>query len=111
MPVPPKALVFDFGNVFAHFDYLRACERFAAPLGISGALFLETARARGLTPILMQYERHEDLSSEEFSEAVIELMGLSLSHSFARRLGRHFPAQRARRRPLVAESQGFRDTG
>ncbi len=81
--MPPKALVFDFGNVFAHFDYLRACERFAAPLGISGALFLETARARGLTPILMQYERG-DLSSREFSEKVMELMGLNLSHeSFA----------------------------
>jgi glucose-1-phosphatase len=77
--MPPKALIFDFGNVFAHFDYLRACERLAAPLGFSGRAFLKTARERGLTPILQQYERG-DLTSREFSGAVLKMMGLDLSH-------------------------------
>ena len=34
MRVP--ALIFDFGNVVGYFDYLRACERFAGHLAMSG---------------------------------------------------------------------------
>ena len=43
-------LIFDFGNVVAHFDYARACEPLAAPLGLTGSQLLERCRERGFTP-------------------------------------------------------------
>ena len=48
-------LIFDFGNVVGFFDYLRACERFACGLGMTGQelrdLLIEAripAAARGI---------------------------------------------------------------
>lgn len=79
MPSHPYALIFDFGNVLAHFDYAIACARLAGPMGLSGRDFLETARARGVTPILQQYERG-DMTSREFTDTVSTLMGLDISH-------------------------------
>ena len=79
MPSRRPALIFDFGNVVAYFDYQIACERLGRPIGLGGGRFLEVARQRGLTPILLGYERG-DLSSEEFSENVCRLMGLDVGH-------------------------------
>ncbi len=73
------ALIFDFGNVVAFFDYRLACGRLGQPLGLSGEEFLELARERGLTPVVQRYERG-DLSSEEFYQAVREFMNLSISY-------------------------------
>jgi putative hydrolase of the HAD superfamily len=71
------ALIFDFGNVLAHFDYRRACERFGARVGLSGEAFLERVLAAGFSAIVQRYERG-GLSSAEFAEAVCALVGLDI---------------------------------
>ncbi len=73
------ALIFDFGNVVAFFDYTRACESFGRRLGLSGAEFLNRLREGGLTPVLQEYERGT-LSAEAFSNAVSRLAGLDIPH-------------------------------
>ncbi len=81
------ALIFDFGNVIAFFDYRIACGRLGQPLGLSGAEFLELARERGLTHVLERYEVG-DHSSEEFYQVVRELMNLAISYdTFAKAWG------------------------
>ena len=74
------ALIFDFGNVVAFFDYTRACESLGPRLGLSGAAFLRRVRERGLTPVLQNYERGE-IRCEEFSRSVCALAGLDLPHA------------------------------
>jgi glucose-1-phosphatase len=73
-------LIFDFGNVFAFFDYARACETFGRRAGMSGPEFLGSLRERGLNGIVQAYERGE-MSSEEFSRSVGELAGLELTQA------------------------------
>ncbi len=79
MSVRRPALIFDFGNVVAFFDYTRACEKFGPRLGLSGEDFLRHLRDRGLTPVLQDYERGS-ITSEHFSRAVGELAGLDFDH-------------------------------
>ena len=78
MSLRRPALIFDFGNVVAFFDYRLACGRLGQPLGLSGEEFLELARERGLTPVLQRYERG-DYSSREFYQVVHDLMNLAIS--------------------------------
>ena len=73
------ALIFDFGNVVAFFDYTRACESFGPRLGLTGSAFLNRIRERGLTPLLQRYERGS-IASEEFSRSVCVLAGLDIPH-------------------------------
>ena len=73
------ALIFDFGNVVAHFDYTKACVHLGRLLGISGEAFLERVRSLGLSPLAQQYESGK-LSAEAFSQAVCALVGLELAH-------------------------------
>lgn len=73
------ALIFDFGNVLVFFDYGRVGEKLGKPLGLRGGEFIDKARARGFTPLHIQYESGK-LTSEEFSRAVCDLMGLDLTH-------------------------------
>lgn len=73
------ALIFDFGNVLAHFDYRRACECFGSRLGISGDAFLERVRGLGFSDLVQRYERGA-LSSPEFGETVCGLVGLSIPY-------------------------------
>ena len=40
-------LIFDFGNVVGFFDYLRACERFAGGLGMTGPALRDLLVERG----------------------------------------------------------------
>lgn len=83
MPRHP-ALIFDFGNVVAHFDYARACESLGHQLGLAGPDLLERARARGLDPIVRAFEQGR-LTAEAFSGAVGRLLGLEVPHGeFAR---------------------------
>lgn len=77
MPLRRPALIFDFGNVVAHFDYRLACDKLGLPLGLSGESFLELARERGLTSILVSYESGQ-ISSRAFYESVRELMELKI---------------------------------
>ncbi|MBV8555902.1 MAG: HAD family phosphatase [Planctomycetaceae bacterium] len=73
------ALIFDFGNVVAHFDYAKTCAHFGRRLGISGEAFLERVRSRGLTPLVQHYESGR-MNAGAFSRAVCALAGLVLTH-------------------------------
>ncbi len=74
------ALIFDFGNVVAHFDYARACEALGAPLGLTGEAFMDRVRDLGFSPIVRDYESGR-LTAEAFSEAVCALAGLAIPHA------------------------------
>jgi putative hydrolase of the HAD superfamily len=73
------ALIFDFGNVFAHFDYRKACEALGRRAGISGEALLDRVRQQGFSPLVQRYERGR-MGAEEFSKAVCGLAGLAISH-------------------------------
>lgn len=73
------ALIFDFGNVVAYFDYRKACEHFGRQLGLSGEAFLERVRRQGFSELVQQYESGR-IIAEEFSRRVCELAGLEISH-------------------------------
>jgi putative hydrolase of the HAD superfamily len=79
MPDRCPALIFDFGNVVAHFDYTRAAERVGRPLGISGEELLARVRAKGFTDLVRRYESG-NMAAEAFSRAVCELVGADLTH-------------------------------
>lgn len=74
------ALIFDFGNVVAHFDYGRACARLGRPRGVSGATLLDRARAAGFTPLVQQYERGL-IAAERFSAEFSARIGLDIPHA------------------------------
>jgi putative hydrolase of the HAD superfamily len=65
-------LIFDFGNVVAHFDYARACAPLGASLGITGAALLDQIRSRGLNRLVARYEQG-GLTDREFARAVARL--------------------------------------
>ena len=71
----PPALVFDFGNVIAFFDYAIACAPLGARLGLSGEELLAQARRDGLTELVVEYERGR-MTTEEFGRAVRTMIRL-----------------------------------
>lgn len=71
----PPALVFDFGNVIAFFDYSIACAPLGAMLGLSGEELLAQARRDGLTELVVEYECGR-MTTEEFGRAVRALVRL-----------------------------------
>lgn len=73
------ALIFDFGNVVAHFDYTIAADKLGAHIGLSGIELLRRARAAGFDGLLKGYERGES-TAEEFSARVMALVGLDIPH-------------------------------
>jgi putative hydrolase of the HAD superfamily len=73
------ALIFDFGNVVAHFDYRKACATLGRPLGLSGEALLARARGLGFSPLVQEYERGR-ISTEAFSSGVASLIGLEITH-------------------------------
>ena len=73
------ALIFDFGNVVAFFDYAIACESYGRRLGLSGAEFLALLRERGLMRVVHAFEIGAT-PAEEFTRAVGRLAGLELDH-------------------------------
>jgi len=73
------ALIFDFGNVVAHFDYAKATARLGARLGLSGPEVLARARAAGLNDLVKIYEAGR-MTSHEFSRKVTALVGLEITH-------------------------------
>jgi glucose-1-phosphatase len=73
------ALIFDFGNVLAHFDYRKACAHYARRLGITGEVFLKRLGSLGFSPLVRQYESGK-LTAEAFSRGVCALAGLDISH-------------------------------
>lgn len=73
------ALIFDFGNVVAFFDYRKACEKFGSRLGVSGEAFLERVRRQGFSELVRQYESGK-ITAERFSQGVCERAGLDIPH-------------------------------
>ena len=73
------ALIFDFGNVVAFFDYLKAATTLGRSLGISGEAVLDRLRPLGFSDQLKAYERGA-ITAEDFSRAVSEMAGLTIKH-------------------------------
>ncbi len=83
--MPQPALIFDFGNVVAHFDYTRSCDRLGRRIGLTGKELLARATSAGFSEILKRYESGQ-MPAEEFSRQVCRLVGLDdlPHHEFAR---------------------------
>lgn len=73
MSLREPVLIFDFGNVVAHFDYARACAPLATRLGRTGEELLRELRGRGLPPLVARYEAGA-LTDREFAAAVTRLV-------------------------------------
>jgi putative hydrolase of the HAD superfamily len=73
------ALIFDFGNVVAHFDYRQAASRLGSRLGISGEELLDRLRPLGFSGLLKSYESGK-ITAEAFSKGVSDLIGLEITH-------------------------------
>jgi putative hydrolase of the HAD superfamily len=73
------ALIFDFGNVIAHFDYRKAAGRLGDRLGISGEDLLKKLRPLGFSDLLKSYESGT-IPAESFSKGVADLIGLEVTH-------------------------------
>jgi glucose-1-phosphatase len=73
------ALIFDFGNVVAHFDHSKAASKLGLRLGLSGEELLEHLGPLGFSDLLKAYESGR-ISAEAFSKGVSELVGLAITH-------------------------------
>jgi putative hydrolase of the HAD superfamily len=73
------ALIFDFGNVVGFFDYLRACERFAVHLGMTGRDFRDLLVDRGFPRWLAEFESGR-IGPEEFANRVMQMSSIWLQY-------------------------------
>jgi glucose-1-phosphatase len=73
------ALIFDFGNVVAFFDYQNATERLIEHTGLPGQALLERLNKIGFPALLRQYETGK-ISSEAFSRGFCELIQIDIGH-------------------------------
>jgi putative hydrolase of the HAD superfamily len=73
------ALIFDFGNVIAHFDYRKAASKLGSKLGISGEDLLKKLRPLGFSDLLKKYESGK-IPAEQFTKGVSDLIGLEVTH-------------------------------
>jgi glucose-1-phosphatase len=73
------ALIFDFGNVVAFFDYLKVCECLGPKLGLTAEAFRRRIVERGFAPLLGQFESGK-ISPEEFAAEIMVLSGVSLPY-------------------------------
>jgi glucose-1-phosphatase len=80
------ALIFDFGNVIAFFDYTRSCDRLVSELGLptTGAQLIASARGRGLPALVSPYERGE-IDDDVFIRSLTSLLELDASPEQVRR--------------------------
>ena len=107
--VNQPAIIFDFGNVIAYFDFEKATTRLGAQLGLSGEELLDRLGAAGFREVLQRYERGE-LSSTAFSREISNLISLKITHDeFAAAWGAIFTANESII-PVVEslKRQGFR---
>ena len=72
-------LIFDFGNVVGFFDYLRAFERFAGFLGMSGPDLRDVLAERGFPRLLAEFEGGR-IAPEAFAARLMELVEVRLSY-------------------------------
>lgn len=68
------AIIFDFGNVVAFFDYRRAFDRVGRALGRDGAELQQSARDLGFDDLLRRFECGR-LTADEFSISACRLLG------------------------------------
>ena len=83
MSIEPKlapAIVFDFSNVIAHFDYEIAAGRLAGPLGLDAPGFLARARAAGFAEVQARYESGR-IGSEEFHREIGRMTGSTATYA------------------------------
>ena len=73
------ALIFDFGNVIAFFDYSRGIEALARRTGLTIPQFLAHLAGSGLAEVVMQYETGA-ISTAEFSKSARARIGVDLDH-------------------------------
>ena len=73
------ALIFDFGNVIAYFDFVRATTRLGAPLGLSGLELYERLGPLGFAGLLAEFERGR-LTGREFSTRVASMIETTIDH-------------------------------
>lgn len=73
------ALIFDFGNVIAYFDYVRATTKLGARLGLSGADLYDRLGPLGFVAELQNFERGQ-LSAVEFSSRITRMIQVEISH-------------------------------
>jgi putative hydrolase of the HAD superfamily len=73
------ALVFDFGNVLAFFDYTRAAEAIGRRLGLSGAALIGRMRTPGFDEQIRLFECGKT-TAEAFSRDVCALAGLQIPY-------------------------------
>ena len=73
------ALIFDFGNVVAFFDYNRAGQALGRSLDLSGEEFMHRVRQLGFAGLLGRFESGA-MSAEDFGRELCGLVGLSLPH-------------------------------
>jgi FMN phosphatase YigB (HAD superfamily) len=73
------ALIFDFGNVVAFFDYQKACDRMGARLGIPGHLVRQRLLDNGFLQLLGQLESGR-MVPRVFAERVMADCGLSATY-------------------------------
>ncbi|WP_435005813.1 HAD family hydrolase [Tundrisphaera lichenicola] len=73
------ALIFDFGNVVAHFDYRRAASTLGSRINLSGEDLLDRLRPLGFSDLLKTFESGK-ITAEEFSRGVSEMVGLAIDH-------------------------------
>lgn len=71
------ALIFDFGNVLAGFDYTRAFERLGRPRGLDGPGLLAKLRVAGFDGWLKRYESGS-VDCQTFASATAELAGWAI---------------------------------
>ncbi len=74
------ALIFDFGNVVGFFDYLRAFERFACGLGMTGQELRDLLIERGFPRLLAEFESGR-LDPDTFAARLMDLSGLRLTYA------------------------------
>ena len=71
------ALIFDFGNVVAFFDYQKVCDRLGARLGVAGEVVRKQLLEHGFAQTLARFEVGE-MTPVAFAGFVTARLGLSL---------------------------------
>ena len=73
------AIIFDFGNVIAYFDFEKATTRLGRRLGVSGRELLDRLGPLGFKDLLKEYESGRT-SAVEFGRAFLKLINLEIAH-------------------------------
>ncbi len=77
--MPEPALIFDYGNVIAFFDYMYAFERLGARMGVSGEVYRQRVVAGGFPDFLAEFESGR-IAPEEFATAITAICGLDIPY-------------------------------